>query len=164
MKKTFFYLIILLAMPLAAQNMPVADTTVVFKKLLPDSIVVSAVEKPAEWEVNSNVTMVISPDVKNLINLYRESAIEGKTVQGYVIQVYYGRLQRAREIKDAFLELYPDEIVEIEYDNPDYKVFVGQYMDINLARAALASLKGRSSEYSGAFVRPKEIKIYNQNK
>ena len=80
MKKTFFYLIILLAMPLAAQNMPVADTTVVFKKLLPDSIVVSAVEKPAEWEVNSNVTMVISPDVKNLINLYRESAIEGKTV------------------------------------------------------------------------------------
>ena len=165
MKKTLFYLIILLSMPLASQNMPtVVDTMVVLKKLLPDSVVVSAVEKPVEWEVNSNVTMVIPTDVKNLIGLYRESAIESKTVQGYVIQVYYGRLQRAREIKDAFLELYPDEIVEIEYDNPDYKVFVGQYVDINIARAALAALKARSSEYSGAFVRPKEIKIYDQNK
>ena len=165
MKKTLFYLIILLSMPLASQNMPtVVDTMVVLKKLLPDSVVVSAVEKPVEWEVNSNVTMVIPADVKNLIGLYRESALESKTVQGYVIQVYYGRLQRAREIKDAFLELYPDEIVEIEYDNPDYKVFVGQYVDINIARAALAALKARSSEYSGAFVRPKEIKIYDQNK
>lgn len=165
MKKTLFYLIILLSMPLASQNMPtVVDTMVVLKKLLPDSVVVSAVEKPVEWEVNSNVTMVIPADVKNLIGLYRESALESKTVQGYVIQVYYGRLQRAREIKDAFLELYPDEIVEIEYDNPDYKVFVGQYVDINIARAALAALKARSSEYGGAFVRPKEIKIYDQNK
>ena len=166
MKKTFFYLIILLAMPLAAQNTPtvVVDTMVVLKKLLPDSVAVSAVEKPVEWEINSNVTMVIPADVKNLIGLYRESAIESKTVQGYVIQVYYGRLQRAREIKDAFIELYPDEIVEIEYDNPDYKVFVGQYVDINIARAALAALKARSSEYGGAFVRPKEIKIYDQNK
>ena len=165
MKKTLFYLIILLSMPLASQNMPtVVDTMVVLKKLLPDSVVVSAVEKPVEWEVNSNVTMVIPVDVKNLIGLYRESALESKTVQGYVIQVYYGRLQRAREIKDAFLELYPDEIVEIEYDNPDYKVFVGQYVDINIARAALAALKARSSEYGGAFVRPKEIKIYDQNK
>ena len=165
MKKTLFYLIILLSMPLASQNMPtVVDTMVVLKKLLPDSVVVSAVEKPVEWEVNSNVTMVIPVDVKNLIGLYRESALESKTVQGYVIQVYYGRLQRAREIKDAFLELYPDEIVEIEYDNPDYKVFVGQYIDANVARAALVALKARSSEYSGAFVRPKEIKIYDQNK
>lgn len=162
MKKTILFFIICLTMPLMAQNVQVVDTAVVLKKLLPDTIAVVEVEKPSRWEINQNVTLVTSPDIDRLVNMYMDSAIESKTVQGYVIQIFYGRLQVAREMKDAFLKLYPDEIVEIEYDTPDYKVFVGQYMDMNTARAALTVLKSRSADYSGAFIRPKDIKIYDQ--
>ena len=162
MKKTILFFIICLTMPLMAQNVQVVDTAVVLKKLLPDTIAVVEVEKPSRWEINQNVTLVTSPDIDRLVNMYMDSAIESKPVQGYVIQIFYGRLQVAREMKDAFLKLYPDEIVEIEYDTPDYKVFVGQYMDMNTARAALTALKSRSADYSGAFIRPKDIKIYDQ--
>ena len=162
MKKTILFFIICLTMPLMAQNVQVVDTAVVLKKLLPDTIAVVEVEKPSRWEINQNVTLVTSPDIDRLVNMYMDYAIERKTVQGYVIQIFYGRLQVAREMKDAFLKLYPDEIVEIEYDTPDYKVFVGQYMDMNTARAALTALKSRSADYSGAFIRPKDIKIYDQ--
>ena len=161
MKKTILFFILCLTMPLMEQNVQVVDTAVVLKKLLPDTIAVVEVEKPSRWEINQNVTLVTSPDIDRLVNMYMDSAIESKTVQGYVIQIYYGRLQVAREMKDAFLKLYPDEIVEIEYDTPDYKVFVGQYMDMNTARAALTALKSRSADYSGAFIRPKDIKIYD---
>lgn len=162
MKKTILFFIICLTMPLMAQNVQVVDTAVVLKKLLPDTIAVVEVEKPSRWEINHNVTLVTSPDIDRLVNMYMDSAIESKTVQGYVIQIFYGRLQVAREMKDTFLKLYPDEMVEIEYDTPDYKVFVGQYMDMNTARAALTALKSRSADYSGAFIRPKDIKIYDQ--
>ena len=162
MKKTILFFIICLTMPLMAQNVQVVDTAVVLKKLLPDTIAVVEVAKPSRWEIKEYVTLVTSPDIDRLVNMYMDSAIESKTVQGYVIQIFYGRLQVAREMKDAFLKLYPDEIVEIEYDTPDYKVFVGQYMDMNTARAALTALKSRSADYSGAFIRPKDIKIYDQ--
>lgn len=89
-----------------------------------------------------------------------ENNSDGRRVDGYVIQIYYGRLQKARDVMTAFQESYPFEYSEIEYDTPDYKVFVGAYLTEAQAREALSLLK-QNPDYSGAFVRPKKITVYD---
>ena len=61
---------------------------------------------------------------------------------------------------EAFREAYPMEHVEMEYDTPDYKVFVGAYLTQQQAQQALAVLK-QNPDYSGAFVRAKKITVYD---
>lgn len=106
------------------------------------------------------VTVKADPRIEHWLRLRVENNSDGRRVDGYVIQIYYGRLQKARDVMTAFQESYPFEYSEIEYDTPDYKVFVGAYLTEAQAREALSLLK-QNPDYSGAFVRPKKITVYD---
>ena len=106
------------------------------------------------------VNVVADPRIEQLLRLRVENNNDGQWVDGYVIQVYYGRVQKATEVKERFRESYPGVDAKIEYDTPDYKVFVGAYRNETEAREALALLK-QNPDYSGAFVRPKKIMVFD---
>ena len=100
------------------------------------------------------------PRIEELLRLRVENNDDGRKVDGFVIQIYYGRKQQATRVLEAFREAYPMEHVEMEYDTPDYKVFVGAYLTQQQAQQALAVLK-QNPDYSGAFVRAKKITVYD---
>ena len=106
------------------------------------------------------VSIKADPRINRLLNLRIETNREGRLVDGFVIQIFYGRSQKAAEVLNSFLEADPDVHAEIKYDTPDYKVFVGAYLTEQQAREALSRLK-QNPDYSGAFVRPKQITVYD---
>lgn len=106
------------------------------------------------------VRIEADPRLESLLRLRVENNTNGRQVDGYVIQVYYGRAQQASQVLSAFKQEYPQEPAKIEYDTPDYKVFVGAYRTEQQAREALAVLR-QNPNYSGAFVRPKKITVFD---
>lgn len=90
---------------------------------------------------------------------YRDE--QGRKARGRVCDTdILRRSQKAAEVLNSFMEAYPDVHAEIKYDTPDYKVFVGAYLTEQQAREALSRLK-QNPDYSGAFVRPKQITVYD---
>ena len=106
------------------------------------------------------VRVEADPRIESLLRLRMENSSDGRQVDGFVIQIYYGRSQEASRLLDAFRRDYPDVPAKIEYDTPDYKVFVGAYRDESSAREALGALR-QNPGYSGAFVRPKKITVFD---
>lgn len=120
----------------------------------------SCAGRAAAQQVGGMVRIEADPRIEQLLRLRVDNNSDGRKVDGYVIQIYYGRKQQAAGILEAFRESYPLEHAEMEYDTPDYKVFVGAYRDEQQAREALALLK-QNPDYSGAFVRAKKITVYD---
>lgn len=114
----------------------------------------------AQGQSAGRVQIQADPRIEELLRLRVENNDDGRKVDGFVIQIYYGRKQQATRVLEAFREAYPMEHVEMEYDTPDYKVFVGAYLTQQQAQQALAVLK-QNPDYSGAFVRAKKITVYD---
>ncbi|MDD4820442.1 MAG: hypothetical protein PHD21_06375, partial [Flavobacteriales bacterium] len=64
--------------------------------------------------MSENVRLNENKSIQRILQMQIETNMESRTVHGYVIQIYYGRLQKAKEMKEAFEMLYPDQIVNIE--------------------------------------------------
>ena len=109
----------------------------------------------AQGQSAGRVQIQADPRIEELLRLRVENNDDGRKVDGFVIQIYYGRKQQATRVLEAFREAYP-----MEYDTPDYKVFVGAYLTQQQAQQALAVLK-QNPDYSGAFVRAKKITVYD---
>ena len=114
----------------------------------------------AQAQSAGRVQIQADPRIEELLRLRVENNDDGRKVDGFVIQIYDGRKQQATRVLEAFREAYPMEHVEMEYDTPDYKVFVGAYLTQQQAQQALAVLK-QNPDYSGAFVRAKKITVYD---
>ena len=82
----------------------------------------------AQAQSAGRVQIQADPRIEELLRLRVENNDDGRKVDGFVIQIYYGRKQQATRVLEAFREAYPMEHVEMEYDTPDYKVFVGAYL------------------------------------
>lgn len=46
---------------------------------------------------------------------------------GYSIQIYYGNEKNAKQRNIQFKNLYPNVFTKLVYNNPDWKVQVGNY-------------------------------------
>ncbi len=82
---------------------------------------------------------------------------ETKFVDGFTIQIYTGSSSdEARIIRGKALSLMPDEDVELFYDEPSFKVKVGQYFSRLEAQRDFANLKGK---FPMAIIIPDKIPI-----
>ena len=61
------------------------------------------------------VQIQADPRIEELLRLRVENNDDGRKVDGFVIQIYYGRKQQATRVLEAFREAYPMEHVEMEY-------------------------------------------------
>ena len=99
--------------------------------------------------------------IKNLMN--KQIRIDDKTpgFNGYRIQIYFDSGSQARtkanEVKSKFLTLYPDVAAYLTYEQPFFKIRVGDFRNMLEAQGFKNEL---SSEFSNAFIVSDKINGY----
>ena len=74
---------------------------------------------------------------------------DNKLSDGYTIQLYYGELNRANSIIKKYRGLYGTWPASIEYETPNYKVWVGNFSSRLDADRALLAIQ---DNFSSAFI------------
>jgi len=62
-------------------------------------------------------------------------------IQGYKIQLFYGSEEGARKVREKFNSVFEDIPSELQFNSPDWKVWVGSYRKEIEADKALAEIK-----------------------
>ncbi len=80
-----------------------------------------------------------------------------RTMSGYRIQIYFGSDRtKANEVKTDFLQLFPNKGAYLIYQQPNFKIRVG---DHKTRLEAMKFLKEIQSLYSAAFIVKDEVKL-----
>lgn len=120
--------------------------------LFTDSLSQNLIPLPAREE---NGGLVVNMD-STITSLYIESKNETKAVNGFRVQIYFGDLESAREIRAKCRKSMGDLGVYLESISPNYSVAVGNFRDRWEAEPALKELK---KSYRHALIIPTEIEL-----
>ena len=90
-----------------------------------------------------------SKEIKELISKKRE--FNKKYGYGYRIQIYYGEETKAKSLQSKFKVTFPEVETFLNYEQPYWKVQVGNYKSTLEADKALLKF---SEKYSGLIVIP----------
>ena len=104
------------------------------------------------YSQKGETTIMQSIEIERIIEIKKEL---NKNASMLRIQIYNGNRDEAKEIKEKFEERKIDSIVDIVYETPNYKIWVGNY--INQLEADRKLLKIRKY-YSEAFIFRQKIK------
>ena len=99
---------------------------------------------------------IMNDKVNNLLAKRADCVANTKTsLKYYHIQLYNGQnINKARSIKSKFLENFPGTYAIVEWESPEYKVWVGEYENKLSADQALLRIR---KIYPNAFiVNPKD--------
>ncbi|MCW9037180.1 SPOR domain-containing protein [Altibacter sp.] len=74
-------------------------------------------------------TLTVNQDAKiaTLLELKKSLEKDNKLSDGYTIQLYYGELTEANYVIKKYRGSYTNWPASIEYETPNYKVWVGNY-------------------------------------
>ncbi len=98
----------------------------------------------------------VNIDQDNDISTLLEYKKDLSTVDLYKIQVFQGNRSGAEEAKTKFESTYDEWPISMEYETPNYKIWVGNFRSRLEADKALIKIK---KNYSNAFIfKPKKIK------
>ena len=87
------------------------------------------------------VTIQQDPKIPQLLDLKKTLEKENKLSNGYTIQLYYGELNEANSIIRRYRGLYESWPASIEYETPNYKVWVGSFSERLEADRALIEVQ-----------------------
>jgi len=77
---------------------------------------------------SSNLTVIADEMLDSIIQSSAEASIKNPGMQGYRIQIYSNSDRKlANEIRTKCLQLYPDIDVHLIYQQPSFKVRVGDF-------------------------------------
>ncbi len=76
---------------------------------------------------SGTLTVNEDPKISELLNLKKTLEKENKLADGYTIQLYYGNLSKANSVIRNYRNRYAEWPATIEYETPNYKVWVGNY-------------------------------------
>jgi len=80
-----------------------------------------------------------------------------KTMPGYRVQIYFGSdRSKANDVKTDFLQLFPSKGAYLIYQQPNFKIRVG---DFKTRLEAMSFLKEIQSLYSAAFIVKDDVKL-----
>jgi len=122
---------------------PVLKLSIVVLMFFSATLVVNAQEGVVSIDQNKDIDQLLEykKDLRN-------------TVDAFVIQVYNGSRGGAQSAKNDVTTLFPDWSNSIEYESPNYKIWLGQFRTRLKADRALMSVK---KSYPDALVlRPKK--------
>jgi hypothetical protein len=106
------------------------------------------------------VTIQQDDKVKLLVTKYIEFRRKENKIPGYRIRIFSNSGQSARtkaySEKSRFTELYPDIVTYVEYETPNFKVYVGDFRN---KPDAFRTYKQISKEFKNAFVVPTKINL-----
>jgi hypothetical protein len=108
---------------------------------------------------NADSSLIITRDAKldELIDRQKQQNLLNPTIHGYRIQIYFGgNRQKASEVKLDFNGRYPDIAAYISYQQPNFKVRIGDYSSRYEAQKFLKEIDGI---YPTCFIVPDEVKL-----
>lgn len=78
---------------------------------------------------SQNATIIINEDDKipEILALKKSLEADNKLAVGYTIQLYYGELSQANKILKKYRTNFNSWPASIEYETPNYKVWVGSF-------------------------------------
>lgn len=98
---------------------------------------------------NASVTIQEDEKIPILLSLKKTLEEENKLTVGYTIQLYYGELTKANEILKDYKNNFTSWPASIEYETPNYKVWIGSFSNkLEADRARLEIAK----KYPTAFI------------
>ncbi len=88
-------------------------------------------------------TLNVNQDAKitKLLDLKKSLEKDNKLHEGFTIQLYYGNLSRANSVIKDYRNKYSSWRASIEYETPNYKVWVGDYSTRIEADRALLEIR-----------------------
>jgi hypothetical protein len=107
--------------------------------------------------IAQNATVTVNQDARipKLLELKKSLEKENKLADGYTIQLYYGELNRANTVIRKYRNSYTTWPASIEYETPNYKVWVGNFTTRLEADRALIEIQ---RDFESAFILKPERK------
>jgi hypothetical protein len=108
---------------------------------------------------NADSTVVIIQDARldGMVKRQKNANLAKQTMPGYRIQIYFGSVrQKATDIKLDFTDKHNDVATYLTYQQPNFKVRVGDFRTRLEAQRFLKSMEG---EYTTMFIVPDEVKL-----
>ena len=81
------------------------------------------------------------PKIDSLLNKKIELDRERYSKEYYTLQLYYGNLEKAKEILDVSREKFPNISTELSFETPNYKVHAGRFKNKIKGLKTLDTLK-----------------------
>lgn len=83
----------------------------------------------AQYTFGQKATVTINKDAKisEILELKKSMEAENKLSVGFTIQLYYGELEEAKKTMKKYKTNYNSWPASIEYETPNYKVWVGSF-------------------------------------
>lgn len=83
-----------------------------------------------ETKKTGHVTYKYDNRLDSLIAKHIRISEQKKSIPGYRVQIYFGgQRNKANEIKTEFLKKYPEENAYLIYQQPNFKIRVGDFRD-----------------------------------
>ena len=87
------------------------------------------------------VTIDQDPRIPQLLDLKKSLEKDNKLTDGFTIQLYYGTLGKANSVLGNYRNKYSKWPASIEYETPNYKVWVGNFSSRLEADRALIEIQ-----------------------
>ena len=96
-------------------------------------------------------TVTVNEDAKisQLLELKKQLEKDNKLSDGFTIQLYYGELNKANSVIKKYRSIYGAWPASIEYETPNYKVWVGSFSSRLEADRALVEVQ---RSFNSAFI------------
>lgn len=125
------------------------NTTRYFKVLIISFLVLFFAENSLAQQ--AKVTVQQDEKIPELLSLKKQLEKDNKLSDKYTIQLYYGESGRAQYILRRYRSFYGSWPASIEYETPNYKVWVGNFSSRLDAERALLQVR---KNFDDAFVLP----------
>jgi len=101
--------------------------------------------------VAQQATVTVNEDAKisQLLELKKQLEKDNKLTDGFTIQLYYGELSKANSVIKKYRNSYGAWPASIEYETPNYKVWVGSFTSRLEADRALVEVQ---RSFNSAFI------------
>ena len=100
------------------------------------------------------------PRLDKMLNWHIEKNTKKAGIDGFRVEIFFSSeldaLAQARSKKVEFLSIYPEHVVYIKYDAPNFRVRIGDYRTKNEALKLHKKIEG---SYPMAFIVPDNIKF-----
>ncbi len=118
---------------------------------------VSAQKYVTHYNADSTVAVTNDERVNDLIKKQKEINAQKQTIPGYRIQVYFGSNRpKAMEVKIDFSGKHPETQSYLTYQQPNFKVRVGDFRTRLEAQKFLKDIQGH---YVTSFIVPDDIRL-----
>ncbi len=140
-----------------SKNLPIFSSFFLFGILILFSRWAGAQDTVMKYMADSTVVLIQDSRLDALIRRQKNANLIKQTMPGYRIQIYFGGVrQKASEIKSAFADKHNDISAYLTYQQPNFKVRVGDFRTRLEAQRFLKSMEG---EYTTMFIVPDEVKL-----